>query len=63
MLNVIVCAKVMFDPEALVSTFRMDPRGKMRHASSGVPPIINPYDEHCIEVTLSIRNFSRARWP
>lgn len=55
MLNIIVCAKVVLDPEAPISTFRIDPEAKRAIPSKGVPPVLNPYDENCIEAALRIK--------
>jgi len=55
MLNITVCAKVVFDPEAPISTFRIDSEARRAIPIAGVPPIINPYDENCLEAALRIK--------
>jgi len=55
MLNIIVCAKVVMDPEAPVSTFKIDPEAKRALPGQGVPPVVNPYDENCLEAALRIK--------
>jgi electron transfer flavoprotein beta subunit len=55
MLNLVVCAKIVIDPEAPVSTFKIDAEGKRVLPSPGVPPVINPYDENALEAALRIK--------
>jgi electron transfer flavoprotein beta subunit len=55
MLNIIVCVKIVIDPEAPVSTFKIDAEGKHVLPSPGVPPVINPYDENALEAALRIK--------
>ena len=54
MLNIIVCMKVVTDPEAPASTFKIDPAGKHALPGQGVPPVLNPYDENTLEAALKI---------
>ncbi|MFH1647426.1 MAG: electron transfer flavoprotein subunit beta/FixA family protein [Chloroflexota bacterium] len=61
MLNIIVCAKVVLDPEAPVSTFKIDPRERHVLPGPGVPPVLNPYDENCLEAALKIKEAQPAR--
>lgn len=55
MLNIIVCAKVVLDPEAPVSTFKIDPQERRVLPGPGVPPVLNPYDENCLEAAIRIK--------
>jgi electron transfer flavoprotein beta subunit len=55
MLNIITCIKVVTDPEAPTSTFKLDPEGQHVIPGQGVPPVINPYDENCLEAALRIK--------
>jgi electron transfer flavoprotein beta subunit len=55
MLNITVCVKIVVDPEAPVSTFKIDAEGKRVLPSPGVPPVINPYDENALEAALRIK--------
>ncbi len=55
MLNIIVCAKVVLNPEAPVSMFRIDPEAKRAIPPKGMPPVLNPYDENCIEAALRVK--------
>lgn len=56
MLNIIVCIKVVTDPEAPTSTFKIDPEGQHVIPAQGVPPVLNPYDENCLEAALRIKD-------
>jgi electron transfer flavoprotein beta subunit len=55
MLNIVVCVKVVIDPEAPVSTFKLDPEGQRAVPGAGVPPVLNPYDENALEAALRIK--------
>jgi len=61
MLNIIVCAKVVLDPEAPLSTFRIDPEARRAVPSKGVPPVLNPYDENCLEAALRIKELQPSK--
>ncbi len=61
MLNIIVCAKVVTDPEAPVSTFKIDPEGRRVLPAQGVPPVLNPYDENCLEAALRIKELHQCK--
>jgi len=55
MVNIIVCAKVVTDPEAPASTFKIDPEERRVIPGQGVPPVLNPYDENSLEAALKIK--------
>jgi electron transfer flavoprotein beta subunit len=61
MLNIVVCIKVVTDPEAPVSTFKIDPEKRRVLPAQGVPPVLNPYDENCLEAALRIKDKQPAR--
>jgi len=61
MLNIIVCIKVVLDPEAPVSTFKIDPEAKRAIPAKGVPPVINPYDENGLEAALRIKDLHPSK--
>lgn len=61
MLEIIVCAKVVMDPEAPVSTFKIDPEARRVLPAQGVPPVVNPYDENCLEAALRIKDAQPAK--
>jgi electron transfer flavoprotein beta subunit len=52
--RVVVCLKQVLDPEAPVSSFKIDPETKTISAQ-GVPPVINPYDESALELALRLK--------
>jgi electron transfer flavoprotein beta subunit len=60
-LNIIVCIKVVTDPEAPASTFKIDPAGKRVLPGQGVPPVLNPYDENALEAALKIKGAQAAK--
>jgi electron transfer flavoprotein beta subunit len=55
MLTIIVCIKVVTDPEAPASTFKIDAAGRRAIPGQGVPPVLNPYDENSLEAALRIK--------
>jgi electron transfer flavoprotein beta subunit len=61
MLNIIVFAKVVMDPEAPVSTFRIDPEARRAIPGPGVPPVLNPYDENCLEAAIRIKELHPSK--
>ena len=61
MLNIIVCMKVVTDPEAPASTFKIDPEGKRALPGQGIPPVLNPYDENALEAALKIKDAQPAK--
>ncbi len=61
MLNIIVCVKVVIDPEAPVSTFKIDPEGQHVLPGQGVPPVLNPYDENSLEAALRIKELHPSK--
>jgi electron transfer flavoprotein beta subunit len=60
-LNIIVCVKVVTDPEAPTTTFKIDSEGKHVIPAPGVPPVLNPYDENALEAALRIKEVQPAR--
>jgi electron transfer flavoprotein beta subunit len=61
MLNIIVCVKVVTDPEAPAYAFKIDPEGKHVLPAQGVPPVLNPYDENSLEAALKIKESLPAK--
>jgi electron transfer flavoprotein beta subunit len=61
MLKIIVCVKVVTDPEAPASTFKIDPAARRVIPGQGVPPVLNPYDENALEAALKIKERGAAR--
>ena len=61
MLNIIACVKVVTDPEAPASIFKIDPAGRHAVPGQGVPPVLNPYDENSLEAALRIKERQASR--
>lgn len=61
MIEIIVCLKQVIDPEAPVSTFRIDPEAKRAIPPPGTPPVLNPHDENALEAALRIKDGNGAR--
>ena len=61
MIEIIVCMKQVIDPEAPVSTFKIDPEAKRAIPPRGTPPVLNPYDENALEAALRIKDSNGAR--
>jgi electron transfer flavoprotein beta subunit len=60
-LNIIVCIKVVNDPEAPASTFKIDAEARRAIRGDGVPPVINPYDENSLEAAIRIKEKHPAK--
>jgi electron transfer flavoprotein beta subunit len=60
MVQIIVCIKQVIDPEAPLSTFKIDPEAKRAIPAAGVPPVLNPYDENALEAALRIKDLHQA---
>lgn len=56
MLNIIVCAKQVIDPETPLSAFKIDPDKKRAIPQPGIPPVINGFDENAVEAALLIKD-------
>jgi electron transfer flavoprotein beta subunit len=52
--------KQVLDPEAPVSSFRIDPEAKLAIPPKGTPPVLNPYDENALEAALRIKDTQGA---
>jgi len=61
MLNITVCIKVVSDPEAPASTFKIDPEGLRAIPGPGIPPVLNPYDENSLEAAIRIKENQETR--
>ena len=53
-LKIIVCAKQVPDPEVPPAAIKVDSESK-KIITSGVPPVINPFDENAIEAAVRIK--------
>ena len=55
-MNMIVCVKQVFDPEAPPSNFKIDPATNKLVPLTGVPAVISPFDEQAVEAALRIKD-------
>lgn len=55
-MNIIVCAKQIFDPEIPPAKFKLDPQALRVVPPEGIPPVINPYDEQAVELALRLKD-------
>jgi electron transfer flavoprotein beta subunit len=60
-MNIIVCVKEIFDPEATIEFFRLDPASKTLVASAKVLRVVNPFDEQAVEAALRIKDKTGAK--
>ena len=61
MLHIITCVKVVTDPEAPASTFKIDTETRRVLPGQGIPPVLNPYDENALEAALRIKEVQEAK--
>ncbi len=61
MVKVLVCMKLVSDPEAPVSSFKVDSEAKQVIAASGSPPVINPFDENALEAALKLKDITDVK--
>ncbi len=54
--DVIVCVKQVIDPETPASAFRIDTDAKQAIPPSGVPPVLNGFDENAVEAALRVKD-------
>jgi electron transfer flavoprotein beta subunit len=59
-LKIIVCVKVVLDPEAPASIFKVDETAKKVIPPPGTPPVLNPFDENALEAALKIKDSTGA---
>ena len=55
-MKIIVCMKQVIDPEAPVSSFKIDEEANKALPPKGTPPVLNPYDENALEAALKIKD-------
>ena len=54
-LNIVVCAKQVIDPEMPASAFKVDADSKRVAQATGIPPVINGFDENAVEAALRLK--------
>jgi electron transfer flavoprotein beta subunit len=60
MVDIIVCIKQVFDPEAPASVYEVDYE-KKQVIQRGVPPVMSPFDENALEAALRMKDTCKAR--
>jgi electron transfer flavoprotein beta subunit len=55
-MNMIVCIKQVLDPEAPLSSFKIDPATNTMVPVTTVPFVISPFDEQAVEAALKIKD-------
>jgi electron transfer flavoprotein beta subunit len=56
MSSIIVCMKIIIDPEMPFSIFKVDRENKRPIPPSGVPPVYSPFDENALEAALKLKD-------
>jgi electron transfer flavoprotein beta subunit len=56
MTHIIVCMKVVMDPEIPLSVFKVDPNERKPVVPDGMPPVISTFDESALEAALRIKD-------
>jgi electron transfer flavoprotein beta subunit len=56
MISIIVCMKVVIDPEMSLSEFAVDRVHLRPIPPKGTPPLISPFDENALEAALKIKD-------
>ena len=56
MIKIIVCVKLIIDPEAPLSIFEIDRKALKPIPPKGMPPVMNPFDENALEAALRIKD-------
>jgi electron transfer flavoprotein beta subunit len=56
MIHIIVCMKIVIDPEVPFSGFRIDREAMKPIPPEGMPPVINLFDENALEAALRIKD-------
>jgi len=54
--NIIVCMKIIIDPEMPFSIFSIDKENKKPIPPSGMPPVFSPFDENALEAALRMKD-------
>lgn len=54
--RIIVCMKVIMDPEAPLSLFKLDRENKTQIPPVGTSPVFSPFDENALEAALRIKD-------
>ncbi len=55
-MNIIVCVKQVFDPEAPPTSFKIDAINNKVVLPANIPPVIDPYSEYALEAALKLKD-------
>jgi electron transfer flavoprotein beta subunit len=61
MLSIVVCVKMVIDPEMPFSVFKVDREARKPIPPVGMPPVISPFDENALEAALRIKDRQESR--
>lgn len=61
MIKIIVCLKLVIDPEVPLSLFKVDREARKVIPPQGLPPVISPFDENALEAALRIKDHQDCR--
>lgn len=61
MISIVVCMKVIIDPELPLSEFEIDRTQLKPIAPKGSPPRMNPFDENALEAALKIKDAQECK--
>ena len=61
MINIVVCMKVIIDPETPLSIFKIDKENRRAFPPSGTPPVMSPFDENALEAALRIKDSNECK--
>ena len=56
MTHIIVCVKIVMDPEIPISVFKVDPGTRQPIAPDGMPPVLSTFDESALEAALRLKD-------
>ena len=59
-MKILVCVKVVLDPEAPASLFKVDSEANKVIPPKGTPPVLNPFDENALEAALKIKDSDKG---
>jgi len=61
MTHIIVCVKIIIDPEMPFSLFKVDRRGMKPIPPDGMPPVLSTFDENALEAALKLKDQQTCR--
>ncbi len=61
MIHIVVCMKIIIDPEAPLSIFKIDRENRRALPPSGTPPVMSSFDENALEAALRIKDSNECK--